>query len=236
MKFVNKLVWIVHMHIIQNNTVNIKTLFFAFFKSPSKKLQSTVRFIMSQLFTLQFPKYHFDKQSEFTINFPDARNLPFSYDITNGMVCIDEIIPPSKEQERDAAYMKQRRLWMNQGLQEGVRIISITNKNLTNEHDASKLAYLTRQVVDEIIREHTNRENQIEITFREEILEFDDSISLGLEYNPDNGKQSEAVDEDKWDPLSPSRKSFQVLGIHLHFFYLPFSSNICICQRDIKSN
>ena len=41
---------------------------------------------MSQLFTLQFPKYHFEKRKQFSITFPNVDDLPFRCSITMGIV------------------------------------------------------------------------------------------------------------------------------------------------------
>eukprot|EP01084_Bolivina_argentea_P192324 330210_1 len=172
---------------------------------------------MSQLFTLQFPKYHFDTQREFTITFNNATQLPFTYEITNNMVCVDHLLDPIDTQSTDTEYIKQQNSWRRMGLQRGVRIIKINTTDTTNEkndnnHEDTKTdpneTIIKRDYIDNLISQ--NKNNPIDITFREDLLEYDDSISLGLTYDE---KYHVDTKDDCDTPLTrPQSKLDQILG------------------------
>ena len=166
---------------------------------------------MSQLFTLQFPKYHFDQQREFTVTLPVP--LPFTYEITNGMVCGEQIKPPAPSEQLDAQPMKKRKEWARAGLQEGVRLIRITNKDITDE-GSLKPSDVDPDKIAEIVHEHTTHDKRIAMTFREEvylsaprlsasklmfliqILTVDDSVSLGLRWTAQSADGGNDDDDD----------------------------------------
>ena len=162
---------------------------------------------MAQLFTLQFPKYHYEKQRDVHIRFSHASRLPFSYEITDGMVIVDQIREPTEEERMDIPFMKERAKWTKMGLQEGVRMIKITGKDLTSMKEG-----ICRKFVDDLIREHTHHDDTVSLTFREEVLEFDDSVSLGLAYGVPDGGQSIRLDVSATDVHHQSKQT-QLLGL-----------------------
>eukprot|EP00484_Ammonia_sp_Unknown_P028189 CAMPEP_0197025448 /NCGR_PEP_ID=MMETSP1384-20130603/5784_1 /TAXON_ID=29189 /ORGANISM="Ammonia sp." /LENGTH=884 /DNA_ID=CAMNT_0042453977 /DNA_START=20 /DNA_END=2674 /DNA_ORIENTATION=+ len=138
---------------------------------------------MSQLFTLQFPKYHFDQVREFSLGFPDANHLPFSYEIINGSVYVDQLTQ-SEEEAEDVSYQKLHQHWIRMGLGEGVRIIKIGQHDISNDHMKGKAIPLAVGDIRQILREEMDpKQCSIDISFREEILALDDSKSLGLTHD-----------------------------------------------------
>ena len=154
---------------------------------------------MAQLFTLQFSKYHFEQQLEFTLTFPNADDLPFTYQITDGMVCVDHLHP--LEDIQDPEERKLHLLWRRKGLQEGIRMVRIQNTDITEEDPLSDeiSERWHRRDIERLIEEQMGGvDNDIDITFREDILDVDDSSPLGLAYDAklDSSRNDDDSDSD----------------------------------------
>lgn len=172
---------------------------------------------MAQLFTLQFSKYHFEEQLEFTLTFPNADDLPFTYQITDGMVCVDQLQCLDDIQDPDER--KLHLLWRRKGLQEGIRMARIQDTDITEEDPLSDAISERwhRQDIERLLEELSN-DNEIEITFREDILDVDDSSPLGLTYDAKLDSSSSHLDsdseEDDGDKEEEQKsKATELLGI-----------------------
>eukprot|EP01083_Nonionella_stella_P148195 468730_1 len=146
---------------------------------------------MAQLFTVYFPKYCFEVQEEFTIQFPNAQHLPFEPSVSeNG-------IPHIKEINFDETHTpKEIQEWTRKGLKVGLRIVAINDDTLANEQtdgagddinlvtlrsQSTARAHSLLQTKDVLKKIKYNGSSSIHIAFREHIPVMDDSEPLGLE-------------------------------------------------------
>eukprot|EP01084_Bolivina_argentea_P152755 266401_1 len=87
---------------------------------------------MAHLFNIYFPKHYFLLQKEFSIRFNGKLGLPFNYWISPKGLCYVENVDYN-----DTLYNKTEiEYWKRQGLQTGLRILSINNDILLDENDS----------------------------------------------------------------------------------------------------
>eukprot|EP01084_Bolivina_argentea_P122546 217152_1 len=145
---------------------------------------------MAQLFTVYFPKYHFVLQSEFSITF--VLPLPFRYKVSeSGIVYVEHVHWQDENFTQD-----EIQSWKSYGLQEGLTIVSINNINLmeynTDEkHDEKEIETLKYPIeqIDIILQDELNDNDEVTLTFREELFPLDDAKPLGLTWNDNLYKQ-----------------------------------------------
>ena len=153
---------------------------------------------MAVLFTVNFPKYIFELQDEFTITFPDAQNLPFDVAVSDrGIphVINDHGVPE----------------WTEQGLKVGLRLSALNGHPIARTQTAGdiEVVNLTKQDVDVLF---ADIEGAVDITFTEHIPDGD-SVPVGLSWS-----------ESKTD--SESAPSIQISASSHHQGYPPSAARL----------
>ena len=132
------------------------------------------------------------------------------------MVCVDQL-----DHIEDIAEPEERKLhhqWRRKGLQEGIRVIRIQEEDITevdplNDEISNRFH---RQDIENLIQDHIgNVGHEIDITFREDILDVDDSSPLGLTYDAkldSSHNDSDSETEENKSPESTSKQN-KLLGI-----------------------
>ena len=123
---------------------------------------------MAQLFTVYFSNYCFEMQEEFTIEFPNAAQLPFKAAVSDkGIPNVRQII------YRNAGYSpEQMRKWADEGLKTGLRITAINKKNLVSDQVVNNAGMSMVNVTDD---GHALTQDEIDETIRQN---GDSSIKL----------------------------------------------------------
>eukprot|EP01083_Nonionella_stella_P055429 146234_1 len=182
---------------------------------------------MAQLFTVYFPKYYFDLQKEFEMEFTFP--LPFEYVVEDGN-CYVSMIHYDQDNEGDAYF------WQKKGLQPGLRVIGVNNKSLVDDYNIEDEdghinadTILNEEAMEDLLAIGDTEAFTIE--FREEVTPEDYSIPLGLGYTQQDLKEIEPEES----TLSPNGSNIQIENTNVHR-NVPSISHISISNRISDRN
>eukprot|EP01084_Bolivina_argentea_P220294 373371_1 len=133
---------------------------------------------MAQLFNIYFPRYYFDLQNEFELEFMFP--LPFTYVVEDGR-CYVSMVYYDQDNKGDLYY------WQKKGLQSGLRIMAVNNKSLIDDYNIEDEDGHINP--DTILDEYTIEDllaiadtELLTLKFKEEMHRDDYSIPIGLGY------------------------------------------------------